>query len=69
MSTTTSPQQAQIERLLQLAQENGATEVRLSGGYAPILRVGDQMRPLKTKPLTPDDVRAFAAAEIGRAHV
>jgi twitching motility protein PilT len=36
--------------------------VRLSGGYAPILRVGDQMRPLKTKPLTAEDVQAFAAA-------
>ena len=62
MSTATSPQQAQIERLLQLAQENGASEVRLSGGYAPMLRLGDQMRPLKTKPLAPEDVQAYAAA-------
>ena len=62
MSTATSPHQAQIERLLQLAQENGASEVRLSGGYAPMLRLGDQMRPLKTKPLAPEDVQAFAAA-------
>jgi len=62
MSTATSPHQAHIEKLLQLAQENGATEVRLSAGYAPMLRVGDQMRPLKTKPLSPDDVLAFAAA-------
>jgi twitching motility protein PilT len=62
MSTATSPYQAQIERLLQLAQENGASEIRLSGGYAPMLRLGDQMRPLKTKPLAPEDVQAFAAA-------
>jgi twitching motility protein PilT len=63
MSTAaSSPHQTQIEKLLQLARENGATEVRLSGGYAPMLRVGDQMRPLKTKPLSPEDVQAFAAA-------
>ncbi len=62
MSTATSPQLSQIERLLHVAQENGATEVRLSAGYAPMLRVGDQMRPLKTKPLSPEDVQAFAAA-------
>ena len=62
MSTATSPQHAQIERLLQLAQDNGATEVRLSGGYAPMLKVGEQMRPLKTKPLAPEDVLTFAAA-------
>jgi len=62
MSTATSPLQANIEKLLHLAQENGATEVRLSGGYAPMLRVGDQMRPLKTKPLTAEDVQAYAAA-------
>jgi len=62
MSTATSPHHAQIERMLQVALENGATEVRLSGGYAPMLRVGDQMRPLKTKPLSLDDVKAYAAA-------
>ena len=62
MSTATSPHQAQIERLLQLAHENNASEVRLSGGYAPMLRLGDQMRPLKTKPLSPEDVQAYAAA-------
>ena len=62
MSTATSPHAAQIEKLLHVAQENGATEVKLSAGYAPMLRVGDQMRPLKTKPLSPDDVQAFAAA-------
>ena len=63
MSTAaSSPHQTQIEKLLQLARENSATEVRLSGGYAPMLRVGDQMRPLKTKPLSPEDVQAFAAA-------
>jgi Tfp pilus assembly ATPase PilU len=62
MSTATSPHQAQIERLLQLAHENNASEVRLSGGYAPMLRLGDQMRPLKTKPLAPEDVQAYAAA-------
>jgi len=62
MSTATSPHLSHIEKLLHLAQENGATEVRLSAGYAPMLRVGEQMRPLKTKPLSPEDVLAFAAA-------
>lgn len=62
MSTATSPHLAQIERLLQLANDNNASEVRLSAGYAPMLRIGEQMRPLKTKPLSPEDVEAYAAS-------
>ena len=62
MSTASSPHLAQLERMLQLARDNSATEIRLSAGYAPVLRVGEQMRPLKTKPLSPEDVQAFTAA-------
>jgi twitching motility protein PilT len=51
-----------VDRLLKLAIENNASEVRLSGGVAPMLRIGDQVRPLKTKPLTSDEVAAMAAA-------
>ena len=51
-----------VDRLLKLAIENNASEVRLSGGVAPMLRIGDQVRPLKTKPLTSDEVSAMAAA-------
>ncbi len=51
-----------IDRLLKLAIDNGASEVRLSGGVAPMLRIGDHVRPLKTKPLTSDEVSAMAAA-------
>jgi twitching motility protein PilT len=53
---------AQLEKLLKVAMDNGATEVRLSGGAAPMLRINDQMRPLKTRAFTVDEVAAIAAA-------
>ena len=64
MSTASVPSamSAAVDRLLKLAIENNASEVRLSGGVAPMLRIGDQVRPLKTKPLTGDEVSAMAAA-------
>jgi twitching motility protein PilT len=52
---------AQLEKLLKVAADNGATEVRLSGGAAPMLRINDQMRPLKTRAFTVDEVAAIAA--------
>jgi twitching motility protein PilT len=62
MSTATSPFVAQVEKLLKVAVDNGGTEVRLSGGAAPMLRINDQMRPLKTRAFTVDEVAALAAA-------
>jgi len=63
MSTAaTSPMAAQVEKLLKVALENGATELRLSGGVAPMLRINDQMRPLKTRPIPAEEVAAMAAA-------
>jgi twitching motility protein PilT len=53
---------AQVEKLLKVAVDNGGTEVRLSGGAAPMLRINDQMRPLKTRAFTVDEVAALAAA-------
>jgi twitching motility protein PilT len=51
---------AQVEKLLKVAVDNNATELRLSGGVAPMLRINDQMRPLKTKPIAPEEVLAMA---------
>jgi twitching motility protein PilT len=62
MSTATSPLLAQVEKLLKVALDNGGTEVRLSGGSAPMLRINDQMRPLKTRAFTAEEVAALAAA-------
>ena len=60
--SSVSPLFAHLDKLLQLARENSATEVRLSGGQPPMLRLNDQMRPLKSKPLTPEDVEGMVAA-------
>jgi twitching motility protein PilT len=56
MSTATDTLIEQVEKILRLAADNGAAEVRLSAGAPPILRIGSQMRPLKT--------RTFSAAEV-----
>jgi len=63
MSTAApSPMHAQVEKLLKVAVDNGATELRLSGGVAPMLRINDQLRPLKTRPIPTDEVTAMAEA-------
>jgi twitching motility protein PilT len=62
MSTATpSGVLAQIEKLLRLAVDNSATEVRLSGGVPPMLLIDGQLRPLKSKPLTAEEVAALMA--------
>ena len=57
-----SPHVAKVEKLLQLARENGATEVRLSGGMPPMLRINDQLKQIKTSPFTTEDVQAITEA-------
>jgi twitching motility protein PilT len=53
---------AKVEKLLQLARENGAAEVRLSGGLPPMLRINDQLKQIKTSPFSAEDVQAITAA-------
>jgi len=63
MSTATSaPFLAQLERLLKIASEHGASEVRLSAGAGPLLRINGQFRPLKAKPLEAAEFEALVAA-------
>jgi twitching motility protein PilT len=64
MSTATPPLLVQVEKLLRVALDNGSTEVRLSGGAPPMLRINDQMRPLKTRAFSADEVSALAAAVV-----
>ena len=67
MSTVAlSPMAQQVEKLLKVALDNGATELRLSGGVAPMLRINDQMRPLKTKSLPAEEIEAMASAVMPR---
>ena len=62
MSTASDSLLEQVEKILRLAADNGATEVRLSDGAQPILRIGGQLRPLKTRTFSASEVSAIAAA-------
>jgi twitching motility protein PilT len=63
MSTVSpTPQMAKVEKLLQMARDNSATEVRLSAGLPPMLRINDQLRQIKTNPFSADDVQAVVRA-------
>ncbi len=63
MSTAASPQLiGQVEKLLKVATDNGATELRLSGGAAPMLRINDKLTPLKTRAISPEEVEGMAEA-------
>ena len=61
MSTASDSLLEQVEKILRLAADNGATEVRLSDGAQPILRIGGQLRPLKTRTFSAPEVSAIAA--------
>ena len=62
MSAGSSPEFAQIEKLLKVAFDNHATELRLSGGQPPMLRIGEQLKQLKIPPISADAATALIAA-------
>ena len=57
-----SPEIAQIEKLLKVAFDNHATELRLSGGVPPMLRIGEQLRQLKIQPVSAEIVSSLIRA-------
>jgi len=52
----------QVEKILKIALDNAATEVRLGAGSPPHVLIDGKLRPVGKAPLTPDDVQALAAA-------
>ena len=64
MSASAGPSAAtsQVEKLLRVIRDNGGSEMRLSANAAPMLRINGSMRPLKSRPLTAEEVSAVAAA-------
>ncbi len=52
----------QLEKVLKLALENAATEVRLVAGGPPRLLINEQWKPLGKASLTDDDVLAYMTA-------
>ena len=48
----------EITDLLIFTQKNNASDLHLSVGNAPILRVNGDMLPMKTNALTPEDIAA-----------
>ncbi|MBI4566948.1 MAG: type IV pilus twitching motility protein PilT [Planctomycetes bacterium] len=45
----------EVNQLLQLAVDKGASDTIITVGRPPVLRVGGKLRPINTPPLTPDD--------------
>ena len=63
MSTAApSPLAAHVDKLLKVAADNGATELRISGGREPMVRIKDKLVPLKAPALTPEQVAGITAA-------
>jgi twitching motility protein PilT len=54
----------QVEKILKVMLDNEGTEVRLSAGVAPMVRVGGSLKPMGKNPLSADTVAALAAAVI-----
>ena len=52
----------QVEKILKIALDNAATEVRLGAGMPPHVMIDGKLRPVGKSPLTPEDVQTLAAA-------
>lgn len=62
MSKTSSSEITHIEKLLKVAFDNHATELRLSGGAHPMLRIGERLRQLKIQPVSTEVVTGLIRA-------
>jgi twitching motility protein PilT len=62
MSTATSSHLAFLDKLLKVAVESGAPEVRLAAGSVPVAQIDGQFRQLGKTPVAAEDVAAIAAA-------
>jgi len=52
----------QVEKILKIALDNAATEVRLGAGLPPHVLIEGKLRPVGKSPLTSEDVQTLAAA-------
>ncbi len=63
MSTASaSPLLAHVEKILKVAIENRAPEVRLAGGSVPVVQVDGQFRQLGKATISADDIQGIVAA-------
>jgi len=62
MSVTTGriAHQAPVEKLLKVMLDHGGSEIRLSGGSAPLLLIGGGLVPLKSRPFSQEEIQALA---------
>ncbi len=51
-----------VEKLLKVTLDHGASEMRLAGGAAPMLMIEGGLRPLKSRPLSAEEVHALTTA-------
>jgi twitching motility protein PilT len=51
-----------VEKILKIALDNAATEVRLGAGMPPHVMIDGKLRPVGKSPLTPEDVQTLAGA-------
>lgn len=66
MSTAASGQlQGQLDKLLKVARDNKATEIRMPSGAAPLLRIKGKFTPVGKRPLSKEQVEGMAAAIMG----
>jgi len=52
----------QVEKILRIALDNAATEVRLGAGSPPHVMIDGKLRPVGKNPLSADDIQALASA-------
>ena len=50
---------AQIDKLLELAVQSGASDIHLTAGSPPVLRIDERLRPVKSESLQPEDTMAL----------
>ena len=54
-----------MDKLLELCVEKGVSDLHLSVGSPPVVRLHGRLKPLTTPPLTPEDTTAYMKAIAG----
>ena len=56
---TTKASEVSMSDLLQLAVDEGASDLHLAVGLPPVLRINGSLNPLDTEPIGPEDTERF----------
>ncbi len=69
LMSTLKSSEIQMNDLLELAVEEGASDLHLAVGLPPVLRINGSLAPLDAEPLTPEDTERLMKSIAPEQHI